>query len=167
LAYETGITEVVDPLGGSYYIEVLTNKIEEEMQNYLKKIEAAGGLLKAVETGWAQEEVRYSAFIKDKEIDEGKRIIVGVNKFGHGRKPDAGILKTDPQVLEYMKSRLKRLREERNNSNVRHCLETIRKAAQGKDNLVPFVIEAVKSYVTIGEICGALRSVFGEYHSKL
>jgi len=163
VAYESGVAEVVDPLGGSYYVEALTNKIEEEISNYLLEIESRGGIIKAVESGWMQAEIAHSAYNKQKEIEEGKRVIVGVNKFGSGERPVFKIHRADPGIAEEMKQRVRKLREERNNPKVQHSLEELRKAAQGKENLVPFVFEAVKSYATIGEICSTLREVLGAY----
>ena len=163
LAYETGVADVVDPLGGSYYVEALTNKTEEEILEYLKKIEERGGMIKAIESGWMQGELTRSAYQKQKEIEEQKRIVVGVNKFVSPEKIAFEIHEADPKVVEEMKRRLERLRRERDNDAVQRCLKNVRQAAQGTDNLVPFVLEAVKSYATIGEICNTLKEVFGEY----
>lgn len=163
LAYESGVTDVVDPLGGSYYVEALTDKIEKGVIDYLEKIEARGGMVKAIESGWMQQELARSAYQRQKEIEEQKRIIVGVNKFGSTEKIAYEVHKANPKVLEEMKRRLEKLRKERDNSAVQRRLRELSKAAQGKDNLVPFVLDAVKSYATIGEICGVLREVLGEY----
>jgi methylmalonyl-CoA mutase N-terminal domain/subunit len=163
LAYESGVTEVVDPLGGSYYVEALTDEIEEKVTEYLKKIGDKGGIIEAIKSGWFQREIAYAAYKKQKEIEEGKRIVVGVNKFVSQEKSHFHIHKTDPKVIEEMKRRVRKLREERDGKKVEQTLIELRKAAEGKDNLMPFVINAVKSYATIGEICEIFRKVFGEY----
>jgi methylmalonyl-CoA mutase N-terminal domain/subunit len=163
LAYESGVTDVVDPLGGSYYVEALTDQIEREILDYLKRIEAKGGIVNAIESGWMQEELARSAYQRQKEIEQQKRIIVGVNKFIGAEKVDFEVHKANPKVVEEMKRSLEKLRRDRDNSAVQHNLRELRKAAQGKDNLVPFVLGAVKSYATIGEICRVLREVLGEY----
>ena len=163
LAYESGVTDVVDPLGGSYYIEVLTDRIEREVIDYINQIEARGGIIKATESGWVQKEIARSSYLKQKEIAEGKRIIVGVNKFASDEKISFEIHRRDPKAAEEMKKRLEKLRRERDNSAVKRCLAEIGKVAKGKDNLTPVVLNAVRNYATIGEICGVLRGVFGEY----
>jgi len=166
IAYESGVTEVVDPVGGSYYVEALTDLIEEGVSNYLGEIESRGGIEKAIESGWMQAEISRSAYRKQNEIDEGKRIIVGVNKFASGERPAFEIHRVDPSIAEEMKRRVRKLRQERDNVKVQHSLAELRKAAEGKGNLVPFTLEAVRSYATIGEICGVLREVLGEYRSS-
>lgn len=163
LAYESGVTNVVDPLGGSYYVERLTDKIEKEIMDYVNEIEARGGIVKATESGWIEREIAYSAYKKQREIEEGKRVIVGVNKFASGEKATFRVHRQDPKVAEEMKKRLEKLRKERDSSAVQRCLTEVGKAAKGKDNLMPFVLNAVRSYATIGEICSVLRSVLGEY----
>lgn len=163
VAYESGVTEVVDPLGGSYYVESLTDKVEKEISNYLQEIESRGGIIKAIESGWMQEEIARSAYQKQRDMEEGKRVIVGVNKFASDEKPVFEIYRANPLVAEEMQRRVRKLREERDNSKVQRSLKELRQAAQGKDNLVPFVFEAVKSYATIGEICSTLCEVLGRY----
>lgn len=163
LAYESGITDVVDPLGGSYYIEALTDRVEKEISAYLEKIEAQGGMVRAIETGWMQKELAQSAYLKQKQIEEQKRIIVGVNRFTSDEKVTFEIEKASPRTVEYMKRRLKKLKRERDNSAVQHSLKELRQAAEGKNNLVPLVRSAVESYATVGEICGVLKGVLGEY----
>lgn len=163
LAYESGLTEVVDPLGGSYYLESLTDEIEERVTAYLKEIEQRGGIVEAIRSGWFQEEIARSAYRKQKEIEEGKRVIVGLNKFITDEKTKFLIHRADPKVAEEMKRRVKKLRKQRDNRKVRDVLADLHEAARGKENLVPFVMEAVKSYATVGEICDVFRKVFGEY----
>jgi methylmalonyl-CoA mutase, N-terminal domain len=163
LAYESGVTEVVDPLGGSYYVESLTDEIEEKVTDYLKEIERNGGIIKAIESGWFQNEIAGSSFRKQKEIEEGKRVIVGVNKFVSDGEANFKLHRADRKVAAEMRRRVKRLKKERDSHKVIESLSTLRHAAEGKDNLVPFVEKAVKAYATIGEICDVLREVFGEY----
>ena len=158
---------MVDPLGGSYYVEMLTDRIEREVIDYIGQIEAEGGIIEATESGWVQKEIACSAYKRQKEIAEGKRIVVGVNKFASDEKPTFEIHRRDPKAAEEMKKRLEKLRRERDNGEVQRCLAEIDKAARGKDNLTPFVLDAVRSYATIGEICGVLRNVFGEYQAPV
>ena len=166
IAHESGVTEVVDPLGGSYYVEALTDQVEEAVSSYLQQIESRGGIIKAIESGWMQAEIAASAYKKQKEIEEGKRVIVGVNKFASGEKSAFEIQRPDPLVAEEMQQRVSKLRERRDNTRVQRSLEELEKAAEGKENLVPFVLEAVKSYATVGEICTTLRKVLGEYRGS-
>ena len=163
VAYESGITDVVDPLGGSYYVEALTNDMERRILDYVEKIEARGGILKVTESGWIQGEIARSGYERQREIEEGKRVVVGVNKFVVDEMPDFEIHRPDPTVAEEMKKRLVQLRQERDNHQVQRCLSEILKAAQGRDNLAPLILDAVKCYATLGEICGVFREVFGEY----
>jgi len=166
IAHESGVTEVVDPLGGSYYVEALTDQVEEGVTNYLQQIESRGGIIKAIESGWMSTEIATSAYKKQKEIEEGKRVIVGVNKFASDEKSAFEIQRPDPLVAEEMQQRVRKLREQRDNTKVQRSLEDLGKAVEGKENLVPFVLEAVKSYATVGEICTALRKVLGEYRGS-
>lgn len=163
LAYESGLTEVVDPLGGSYYVESLTDEIEGKVKDYLEEIERKGGIIEAIKSGWFQSEIARSAYQKQKEIQEGKRVIVGVNKFVSDEKPNFKLHKADKKVAREMKGRVKRLRKERDNRKVQQALSTLQCMAEGDENLVPFVVKAVKAYATIGEICDVFRHVFGEY----
>jgi len=163
LAHESGITEVVDPLGGSYYAEALTDEIEKKVTDYLGEIEDRGGILETIKSGWFQNEISRSAYQKQKEIEGGKRVIVGVNKFMTDEKWSFQIHRADPKVAEEMKKRMKKLREERDNTRVRQALDKLRRTAEGQSNLVPFVIEGVKAYATLGEICDVFRKVYGEY----
>lgn len=163
LAYESGVTEVVDPLGGSYYVESLTDEIEEKVLGYLEEIEKRGGIIETIKSGWFQREIARAAHRKQKEIEQEKRVVVGVNKFVTDEKPTFKIYRPDPKVGAEMKRRVKKLRERRDNKKVQYALSELRKSAESKENLVPLVREAVKAYSTIGEICGVFREVFGEY----
>ncbi len=166
IAYETGVTETVDPLAGSYFLENLTRQIEEECSEYLKKIDQMGGVIPAVETGFLQGEISNSAYEYQKKIEGKDRIVVGVNRFQIEEPPPEGLLKIRQTVGELQVEKLRQLRAQRRNGEVRNSLEEIRRIARSKENLMPAVIKAVKAEATIGEICGALREVFGEYRGS-
>jgi len=163
IAYETNVSDTVDPLGGSYYIESLTDEITKRAEEYIKKIDEMGGAVKAIEKGFIQREIQDSAYRYQKEIEEGQRVVVGVNKFKVAESIKSKILRVDPRVREVQIQKLKEIRKERNNAQVNWALDRLKNAAEGKENLMPFIFEAVKAYATLGEICDVLRSVFGEY----
>jgi len=165
LAYETGIPDVVDPLGGSYYLETLTDQIEHEIVDYLDQIEKQGGLLKAIETGWVRSEIAHAAYARQKEIDSGLRTVVGVNKFTSEEEPSYKIHHADPGAEKEMVRRIKRLKEERDSLAVQESLEKLKQAAGGEENIVPCIIDAVESYATVEDICKALVGVFGRWES--
>jgi len=167
LAYESGVTKTVDPLGGSYYVENLTDKIEAEAMEYIKKIDAMGGALAAIEQGYIQQEMGCSAYLHQKEIENNERIVVGVNKFVQTSTETPDFLKVDPVAGEKQCRRLDELKRKRDNAAVAHSLKNLRTAALGTDNLMPHLIDAVKTYATLGEICGVLRDVFGEYKADV
>lgn len=166
IAYETGVTETVDPLAGSYFLEHLTGQIEGECNEYLKKIDQMGGVIPAIETGFLQGEISNSAYEYQKKIESKDRIVVGVNRFQIEEPPPEGLLKIRQTVGELQVEKLRQLRAQRRNGEVRNSLEEIRRAARSKDNLMPAVIKAVKAEATIGEICEALREIFGEYRGS-
>jgi methylmalonyl-CoA mutase N-terminal domain/subunit len=163
IGYESGVTDVVDPLGGSYYVESLTTELEKRTLTYLKEIEDRGGIVNVIETGWIQQEIARSAYIRQKEIDEGKRVIIGVNKFASDEKPVLETHEANPEIVEKQKRRLKDMKRKRENEAVRRSLEKVRRVARSKENLMPTIMEAVNDYATLGEICGILREIFGEY----
>ncbi|MCD6159659.1 MAG: methylmalonyl-CoA mutase family protein [Kosmotoga sp.] len=164
IAHETGVADVVDALGGSYFVEYLTNEVEKDATEYLKKIDELGGMVRAIEDGYIQKEILNSAYKAQLEIEKGEQVIVGVNKFTSKEDKPMKILKIDPELEEKQKSRLKKLKKDRNNEKVRKSLEQLKKVAlDNKENLMPYIIEAVKAYATIGEISNVLREVFGEY----
>ena len=167
IAYESGVTETVDPLAGSYYIESLTDQIEQKAAEYLRKIDEMGGAAKAIETGYIQKEIQDSAYKYQKEIESGDRIVVGVNKFRIEEPAHKGLLKVDPKVGELQQKKLAELRNIRDNVKVNASLEILKNAAKGNDNLMPLILNAVKTYATLGEICGVLREVFGEYQQSI
>lgn len=163
IAYETGVTETADPLAGSYYIENLTDKIEFEAEQYIEKIEEMGGMIPAIEAGYVQGEIANSAYEYQKKVELKERVVVGVNKFQIEEPPPSGLLKVDMGVGEAQIERLKILRSERSNQAVSDSLGQIKKGAEKDENLMPLIFEAVKAQATLGEICDALREVFGEY----
>lgn len=163
IAEESGVTNTVDPLGGSYYIEWLTDKMEEECYRYWDRVEQLGGVIPAIEKGFFQREIAKSAYRYQKEIDEHRRIIVGVNKYQLDEPIEIPILKMDEKGEERQINRLRKLRRERNNQKVERNLKRLRKAAEGDENLMPFILDCVHSYATLGETCQVLRDVFGEY----
>lgn len=164
IAYETGVADVVDPMGGSYYVEWLTNELERQAWEYLDRIEKMGGAVAAIESGFMQREIQEAAYAYQQKVESGEQVIVGVNRFqDDGERPTPAIFEVDPAVAEIQIARLRRLREERDNGAVKAALARLREAAQGDENLLPPILEAVKVYATLGEICGTLREVFGEY----
>ncbi|GFN35195.1 acyl-CoA mutase large subunit family protein [Tepidimicrobium xylanilyticum] len=167
VAYESGVTETIDPLAGSYYIESLTDRIEEEAMNYIKKIDELGGAPKAIEKGYIQKEIQNAAYKYQMEVESGERIVVGVNKFQIEEEHHKDILKVDPEVERLQREKLRALREERNNQQVENKLKELKDAANTDKNLMPYILEAVKAYATLGEICGVLREVFGEYEQSI
>lgn len=163
IAYESGVTDTVDPLGGSYYIEELTREIFDGAQDYIDKIDELGGAASAIEKGFIQREIQESAYRYQREIEKGERVVVGVNKFQVAEEPLRDLLRVDPAVRISQIEELKTLKSERGNGRVKGILGELRKAAQGNDNLMPVILDAVRAYATLGEICDALRDVFGEY----
>ncbi len=163
IAYESGVAETVDPLAGSYYVESLTDQIEKEVLQYIKRIDDLGGAVKAIEQGYVQQEIQDSAYAWQMDVEKGERIIVGLNKFQVKENPPKGLLRVDPAVGERQKQKLAQLRQSRDNATVQRTLEALRKAARGPDNLMPPILDAVRAYATLGEICGVLREEFGEY----
>ncbi|MEO0020632.1 MAG: methylmalonyl-CoA mutase family protein [candidate division WOR-3 bacterium] len=164
IAEETGVINVIDPLGGSYYVEALTNRLEEQAYEYFAKIDALGGMIKAIEQGYPQREIAEAAYRYQKAVDEGRRTVVGVNKYVlEGERLEIPILKIDPQVEVEQCERLRRLRQRRDDAKVRRTLDDLKAACAGRDNVMYPILEAVRAYATLGEICGAMKEVFGTY----
>ncbi len=163
IAEESGVTDTVDPLGGSYYIEWLTDTMEEDAYKYFEKVDSLGGVIPAIEKGFFQREIAESAYRYQKETDESKRILVGVNRYKIDEEISIPILKMDEKGEERQINRLKKLRKDRNNETAQKHLQRLRKAAEGSENMMPFILDCVHSYVTLGETCDVLREVFGEY----
>jgi methylmalonyl-CoA mutase N-terminal domain/subunit len=164
IAYESGVVDSVDPLAGSYYVEHLTNEIEERAQKYIEQIDGIGGAVAAIEKGFMQREITESAYRFQKEVEAKKRVIVGVNDFVSDEKVSMKLLQIDPAIEKKLVKQLKRIKRERNKEKVNEALSKLREAAEKENvNLVPFILEAVKEYATLGEVCCTLREVFGEY----
>lgn len=168
IAYESGIADSADLLGGSYAIESLTNQLEEQARDYIQKIDDLGGVLRAIELGWIQREIQEAAYQYQRQIETGAEVVVGVNKFTSTKEAHTiPTLKIDPEVERSQVAHLQQLRAERDNTAVTQSLEAIRLAAQGSENLMPLIIQAVEHYATIGEISNVLRQVFGEYQESI
>ena len=166
LLYESGVTDTVDPLGGSYYIEWLTDMIEEKAWKIIDEVDRLGGMIRAIEMGYPQREIARAAYEWQRKVDSGEIPIVGINTFVEEEETKMKILRVDPEVRERVVSRLKKLREERDNSKVRDALDRLRKVADdGEENLFPYILEAVKAKATLGEISGVLREVWGEWRA--
>jgi len=167
IAHESGVANTVDPLAGSYFVEALTNRMEEEAYEYFRKIESLGGMLGAIERGFPQREIAESAYRYQREIDAasltGQRTIVGVNDYLTDEPMTIPLLKIDREGERRQRERLARVRRERDNELVGQRLEALREAAQSTENLMPHILDAVRAYATLGEICGVFREVFGEY----
>ncbi len=162
IAHETGVSNTVDALGGSYFVETLTNEVERGAWDYIEKIDALGGMVAAIERGYPQREISEASYRYQVAVDKKEKIIVGVNDFVTKEKP-LDILQIDETVAERQGERLRKLRAERSSDEVARRLNALRKAAQGSENLMPHIFDAVKSYATLGEICDAMREVFGTY----
>jgi methylmalonyl-CoA mutase N-terminal domain/subunit len=167
IAHESGVANTVDPLAGSYYVEALTNEIERRAQEYIEKIDTMGGALAAIERGFVQREIQESAYRYQLEIEKGARVVVGVNRFTAEEEVPLRRLKVDPAVQKTQIEQLRALRERRDGERVRNLLTRLRETAQGEGNLLPIILECVEAYATLGEICGVLREVFGEYKPAL
>ena len=165
IAYETGVADTVDPLAGSYYIEKLTDEIEARAQAYIDTIEKMGGPVVAIEKGYVQKEIQESAYRYQKEIESNDRIIVGLNKFQVVEEKPQELLKVDPTVGDQQVQRLRELKGQRNQYEVRDALAGVKDAAKSGANLMPPILAAVRSMATLGEICDTLREVFGEYEA--
>ncbi len=168
VAYESGITNVVDPLAGSYAIEALTKEIEEGALAYIKEIDDLGGMMNAIEKGYPQKHIQDAAYDYQKSIESGDRIIVGVNKFHIDEDmTERKLLKVDASVGENQIRKLREMKEKRDNVRVKTTLDAVREGAKGDANLMPLILDAVHAYATEGEICGVLREVFGEYKENV
>ena len=163
IAHETGVTDTVDPLGGSYYVESLTNEIELKAQEYIDRIEDMGGSVPAIESGYMQGEIQESAVAQQQAIEAGARVVVGVNKFKSAEEPEPTIFRVNTEVAAAQIERLRRVRAERDASKSEAALGRLRTTARGEENLMPAILEAVKAYATLGEICGVLKAEWGDY----
>ena len=165
IAHESGVADTVDPLGGSYYIEALTDRIEKEAWRYIEKIDEMGGAVRAVEEGYMQQEIHRAALATQREIESGKQVVVGVNRYRLEQETEPQLLRVDPAIAKQQVEQLRELKANRNAMEVEEKLNRLKKAAQGTENLMPHILNAVKAYCTIGEICHVLREVFGEYRA--
>jgi methylmalonyl-CoA mutase N-terminal domain/subunit len=163
VAHETGVTDTIDPLGGSYFVERLTTDIERAAQELLDRVEDMGGAVAAIESGHMQREIQEAAVRQQREIEEGRRVIVGVNRFQSEDEEPQPIFRVDTERARKQIERVRRLRAERDGEAARASLARLNEAARGDENLMPAILEAVKAYATLGEICGEMRKVFGEY----
>jgi len=167
IGYESGVPDTVDPLGGSYYVEYLTNEIEKRANEYIDYIEEKGGALWAVESGYYQREIQKSAYEYQKAVESQDRTIVGVNKFVTEKEKIKELFKISPKVGKDQVKRLKALKKRRDTARVTACLEELRKKAGIQENLMPPIIHCVENYASLGEICDVLRSVWGEYRESV
>jgi len=163
IAYESGVTDTVDPLAGSYYVEHLTDEIERRALHYLERIDRMGGALGAIESGFIQREIQESAYRHQQAVESGQRIVVGVNRFQTDEQRHLRLLRIDESVRAAQVQRLQQLRAARDQSAVSRALQELETAAAGNDNVMPYILQAVEAYATLGEICAVLRRVFGEY----
>jgi len=168
IAYETGVANVIDPLAGSYFVEALTNKMEEEAEQYFEEIDRRGGVLAAIDQNFFQQEIADAAYQYQRAIDQKQRIQVGVNEFidPNENLEDFEILTIDPEIERKQVENVQKLRRERNNLVTRDTLDALKKAAEGTENLIPYILDCVRAYATEGEIVQTLREVFGEYKEK-
>jgi methylmalonyl-CoA mutase N-terminal domain/subunit len=166
IAHESGVANTVDPLGGSYFVEALTDEIEARVVDYLEQIERMGGALKAIEAGFVQREVQASAYRYQRQVEAGERIVVGVNEYVMPEERKPALLKVDPTVRERQIERLRAIKEQRDNERVRRLLADLKGAARSDETLMPPILACVETYATLGEICEVLREVFGEYRRQ-
>jgi len=163
IAEESGVADSADPLGGSHYIEYLTSQIESEIFKYLNKIEGMGGSLEAIKRGYIQKEITRSAYEYQKAVDSGEQVVVGVNKYTTDEEPPLKLLEIDEKIESKQIANLKRLKEKRDSKKLKDVLDKVQAVARSDGNIMPVLIEAIKSYATVGEISDSLREVFGEY----
>lgn len=167
VAYESGVTETIDPLAGSYYIESLTSAIEKEAEDYIARIDNLGGATKAIENGYIQKEIQNSAYKYQMQVEDLESIVVGVNKFKIEETEKKELLKVDPHVEILQRKKIEKLKKDRDGSVVEETLMILKEKAKTDENLMPYILDSVKAYATLGEICGVLREVFGEYEQSV
>jgi methylmalonyl-CoA mutase N-terminal domain/subunit len=166
IAHESGVANTVDPLGGSFLTEALTKETEEEAYAYFHRIEDLGGVIPAIESGFLQREIADASYRYQREIDTRERVIVGVNEYVLDEPLEIPILEMDPQGEERQAERLRRLRDERDNREATRCLKALQQACRGSENVMPYLLDAVNAYCTLGETCDVMRDVFGEYKEQ-
>jgi len=166
IAYESGVANTIDPLAGSYFVEALTNRMEAEAEEYFRRIEELGGVLAAIDRGFFQREIADAAYAFQQAVEKGERVVVGVNRCQSSDPAQIELLKIDPLVELKQLKRLDQLKRQRDGLAVSVCLERLKKAARGRENLIPLILDAVRAYTTEGEIIAALKEVFGEYREQ-
>ncbi|MFQ5881955.1 MAG: methylmalonyl-CoA mutase [Candidatus Methylomirabilales bacterium] len=164
IAYESGTADMVDPLGGSYFLESLTDRLEAEARRYLARIETMGGMLKAIEMGYVQKEIQEAAYREQEQVERRAKIVVGLNEYATDEEVKIPVFRVDPEIERQRQRELQALRRRRDNRAVQQSLAELGEAARGDANLLPPILAAVKVYATIGEVCHVLRRVFGEHH---
>ncbi len=167
IAHEIGVTDTVDPLGGSYYIEKLTREIYERAKEYIEKIDQMGGAVAAIEKGYIQREIQNSAYKYQREIEKEERVVIGLNRFQTEEEKPTNLLRVDPAVRQAQLEKLEKLKTERDGERVKKTLSDLRQGTRGQENLMPFILGAVKAYATLGEICDVLREAFGEFRTSM
>jgi len=163
IAYESGVADTIDPLGGAYAIERLTDELQGRAEEYIAKVDTLGGMVQAIERGYPQSEIQDAAYEAQKELEEKRSIVVGVNAFQQTESPPQGLLRVDEKVQQIQIDRLKVLRSQRNNEAVKRSLEALRAGALRRENLIPLILDAAKAPASLGEISDTMRTVFGEY----
>ena len=167
IATESGVPNTVDPFAGSYLVEAATNRIEQDSEDYFQKIEALGGMLQAIERGWVQQEIQNAAYDYQRRVESGEATVVGVNKFTRDNEPGVPLQRIDPALEQRQVERVRALRAKRSKERWQQGIDAVRERARNGSNLMPAIVEAVESNCTVGEIAGALREVFGEYHESV
>jgi len=165
LAYESGVPDYPDPFGGSYFLEALTLETERAANDYIRRIDQMGGMIPAIEAGFPQREIGAASYRYQREVEAGERVIVGVNRFQSSDEP-IELLEIDEKAGQTQCAKLEALRKRRDNAAVGNSLDALRRAAEGSRNTMPLILDAVRAYATLGEICDALRGVFGSYQEK-
>jgi len=167
VAYESGVASTIDPLAGAYFVEAMTDRIEREAMEYIEKIDELGGMVAAIETGFVQSEIQRASYRYTREVEEGKHVVVGVNRFQVDEPPPSDLLRVDMRVQQEQIESLRALRTRRDGRAVAEALAELRRGAEGEANLMPLILDAVRAYATVGEVCDALRGVFGEYRERI
>ncbi len=165
IAHETGVTDTVDPMAGSYFIEHLTTELEAKARGYMRQVEEMGGSIRAIESGWMQTQIAEASWNYQREVDEKREIVVGVNEYTDANEQQTAIFSVDKRLVDHQLRRLAHHRSERDAEKVRSTLAALKSACQGNANLMPPILDAVRAYATLGEICGTMREVFGEYQA--
>jgi methylmalonyl-CoA mutase N-terminal domain/subunit len=167
IAHESGAADTVDPIAGSYFVESLTDEIQQRAEDYLARIDKMGGAVRAIEAGFQAREIQNAAYHFQQQVERKKEIVVGVNEFVDDKEPPFEILRIDPKLEEEQKARVRAVRARRDPKRAAAAKEALDRAAAGRDNLMPAIVEAVRSYVTLGEISDVLRSRFDEYRPQV